>query len=1227
MPELVANGPIIPVRLMNELDSGRVVFFCGAGISMGPSSDLPSFGGLVDHVYEVNHLKPDDVEKEALDLGEPNPARRRPSLDRVLGLLERSNRIGPEILRRTVIERLSTSPTGPLFTHEALIKLSRTAQGVRLITTNFDNRFVKAGLDEKLIDASPKLPVPKPHSWASTVHLHGRILPGDDGSNLVLTAADFGRAYLTERWAARFITELFREFIVVFVGYSLGDPVMSYMVDALAAERAKGARFETAYAFAEHDGTGESKKRVQDGWRAKNVEPILYNNKQADHKLLGDTLVEWARIGADPYQARTQIALHEISKLPSAPSDPVVERVTWALQDPVAARALADSEPMTDENDLPKVEAWLDMFARAGLLSRSAQGQNRTGQEDSPVQLVDAGFHTHNAPRPDGVTCQLGRWMARHLHVPQVLVWVLKKGGQLHPVLRDQIRLNLARPVAEKIPPKLRHLWTILAVSDPIDPSAFLWTNNQLKTAASVSERRRLEEQVIKSIAPCLIVRPGPSSYLRTKKYFDRKPRPISPIDACGHLELSIGYRDEWHQVQEILNHADVLCRYAEDLTGYLDHALVLLADDDNAHSVSYLYRPSIAEHDQNLHHDEWVHLIDLVRDSYFALVSSEKVRAENLLNRWVCSRQPLFKRLALHALTENSKSDIRLAKKLLVAGRKRGLWELELRREVLRFLRLAGARLPRELRTEIVRAIHAGPKSKAGKALAADAELLRREKSLRLYKLVQAGATLDKKSKALADEGKPPAEGIPEERDEFLSWSGEARWVGREEYAPQDLLAGSIADVVAALDDGRIDPRAFEGLSLQRPVKAAFAIRRLAKRQEWPSEFWQRFLWSIFGMRSQQKLAGRLEQYVARMLSDAPDELFSGVGSAAADFVSGLAERYGVKQEASFQIIWHKAWNGVRGAPPIYSDDPVGDALNHTAGKLSEAALTRLWKYEPKANDGLPESVRPYFDAVATDPNGHLGRVMLTARLHQLFTIDPDWTGEHLIPLLSPPESDEARGLWSGYAWTPTVGPNLLAAFKEPFLKVLASHETLGRQGQNLIYLFITICFEAPHELKTEEVHRVMDSLAEKGLSAALRALAHRLNGTPEERARAWNDKIKPWLQEYWPSAGARNTTATSEAMLELIVECGDAFPDAVCWSLHYLRPIRGFGLFRLEKNEHVENHPHSTLRTLKILVGEGDLLNNKYTLRKILDALKKGVPDMKADPDFRNLYEIAVH
>ena len=79
MPELVSNGPRIPVHLMNEVDTGGVVFFCGAGISTGDGSELPSFAELVDHVYEANRMgkDEDEVEREALHLDEPDCQRRR----------------------------------------------------------------------------------------------------------------------------------------------------------------------------------------------------------------------------------------------------------------------------------------------------------------------------------------------------------------------------------------------------------------------------------------------------------------------------------------------------------------------------------------------------------------------------------------------------------------------------------------------------------------------------------------------------------------------------------------------------------------------------------------------------------------------------------------------------------------------------------------------------------------------------------------------------------------------------------------------------------------------------------------------------------------------------------------------------------------------------------------------------------------------------------------------
>lgn len=48
--QFVNRGPDIPDSLLQAHEDGRVVFFCGAGISY--PADLPLFDGLVNRIYE-----------------------------------------------------------------------------------------------------------------------------------------------------------------------------------------------------------------------------------------------------------------------------------------------------------------------------------------------------------------------------------------------------------------------------------------------------------------------------------------------------------------------------------------------------------------------------------------------------------------------------------------------------------------------------------------------------------------------------------------------------------------------------------------------------------------------------------------------------------------------------------------------------------------------------------------------------------------------------------------------------------------------------------------------------------------------------------------------------------------------------------------------------------------------------------------------------------------------
>ena len=294
--QFVTDGPDIPNKLLQAHEEGNVVFFCGAGISY--PAGLPGFEGLVDGIYEHIGATRSPIQEEACNRGQ---------FDATLNLLEQDIAEGRSAVRNALNNILQPNlrRKGATETHLALLQLARNRENVlRLVTTNFDRIFERVAKNKKLsinVHVAPMLPIPKNSRWDGLVHLHG-LLPekGQEDESalqrLVLTSGDFGLAYLTERWAARFVGELFRNYVVCFVGYSINDPVLRYMMDALAADRMLGEVTPRAYALGECFPGEEDKTTIE--WEAKGVTPILYKipANTNDHSKLHKTLKVWSQI-------------------------------------------------------------------------------------------------------------------------------------------------------------------------------------------------------------------------------------------------------------------------------------------------------------------------------------------------------------------------------------------------------------------------------------------------------------------------------------------------------------------------------------------------------------------------------------------------------------------------------------------------------------------------------------------------------------------------------------------------------------------------------------------------------------------------------------------------------------------------------------------------------------------------------------------------------------------
>ena len=204
-----------PAPLLAALRNGGLVIFAGAGVSAGKPASLPKFSAFAESIAE----------------GTGQTRRTHESEDVFLGRLQHRgvlvHDIAAQILRKSCYGEIPE----PTSLHRDLLRLYPEPEAVRIVTTNFDLLFADAARDvfpeQAELFKAPALPLGR--SFNGIVHVHGCL---DRPCDMVLTDADFGRAYLTEGWARRFLAELFRSFTVMFVGYSHNDAVMKYLARA-----------------------------------------------------------------------------------------------------------------------------------------------------------------------------------------------------------------------------------------------------------------------------------------------------------------------------------------------------------------------------------------------------------------------------------------------------------------------------------------------------------------------------------------------------------------------------------------------------------------------------------------------------------------------------------------------------------------------------------------------------------------------------------------------------------------------------------------------------------------------------------------------------------------------------------------------------------------------------------------------------------------------------------
>lgn len=1267
--QFVANGPEIPAALLNEHEEGNVVFFCGAGISY--SAGLMNFEELVEAIYRETKVPKNAIERQACESKQ---------YDATLGLLEQ-RLAGRGLAMRRALETVlkpALRRKGSTDGHAALLQLARTRKGaLRLVTTNFDRVFHAAARRTKQSFhpyVAPMLPIPKNSHWDGLVFLHG-LLPQQTDENalnrLVVTSGDFGLAYLTERWAARFVSELFCNYTVCFIGYSIDDPVMRYMMHALAADRMRGEARPRAYAFVSFRPGKEVEKTKE--WEAKGVTPVLYEEGHGStrHSALYKTLTAWAETyrngAAGKEQYIVQHALAQPSK--STPQENFVDRVLWALSDDTGlpAKRFAEFNPVPSLDWLLEVfstehfghidlirfrvppKKKLDEKLRFSLVRRPAPYDHAP-----PMQLVVDGS---SDSRWDDVMNHLARWLVRHLDDPRLLLWIVQRGGKPHTRLHWFIEGELVRLVSlerqgstselddirlhapNAIPgPMMRKLWGLLLSGRVKSPmrhyDLYGWRTRLRQEGLTTPLRLRFCELLAPQVALRKPFRWGEENKVVGQASPMRQLVDFEIVLAADHVRSTLLDNDKDEQWTATLP------RLLDDLQHLLRDALDLLNELGEAtqhDDPSYFHLPSISSHWQNRGFSEWTTLIELLRDAWLEVYRVDRLRAGWIARNWFEWSYPTFKRLSLFAASQDNCIAPSEWIEWLISDGGRWFWSINTRREVLRLLVLQGSRLDNAIKTRLEIMILTGPPVELYKS-GLDPEWWQEHVKcsiwLYLAKLQTSGVKLGDRARicfAELSDAHPSWQLAPYDRDEFSHWMSGTGDPDYDENKEVEVTPEDRSELAKWLAKPITDRRFYQEDTWPEVCRRKFknslnALCELSRNDIWPASRWAQALqvWS------EKRIVARTWRFVMPLLQEMPDRTILEIDHSVTWWITMASKEIRQYDSALLHLcrrilgILRESRAGTM-LDGVSTDKPVFEAINHPVGKITEALINLWFIGKPNDNDKLPAEIDVIFTELCDVriEQFHHGRVLLGSRLIQLFRVDRTWAEQNLLPLFHWSNSTEAKAVWQGFFWSPRLYPPLLLALKAQFLACANHYSEMGEFRSQFSTFLTYAALEPMDGFTREEFQSAFSQLPATALEEAAQALSQVLEGTGAQREEYWRSRLHPFWRNVWPQSGDRATPRIAEALIRVAIAAGSEFPTAFAAFKDWLLPIEylHFVMGLLHKSGLCGRFPREALSLLDRVIDDQPWASPE--MGQCLDEIVQAVPEFRQDRRYMRLHE----
>ena len=1148
-----------PKPLLDALRDNKLVVFAGAGVSIGEPARLPDFCTLTEIIAQ-NAI-------ETQDSGE--------NFDQFLGRLY-DNGVKVHHLAKTALSREGLKPT-PL--HRELLRLYREDQQLRLVTTNFDLLFEQAA--EQVFKHAPEVfhepGSPMAHQFNGIIHVHGSIFHPDQ---MVLTDRDFGRVYLNEGWARRFLLDLFAKFTVLFVGYSHSDMVINYLVRSLYrkadfpryalvackdADHQRWARLETiVMRYPQHDENDHSE-----------LEKAI--RRLANYVRRG--LVGWQR---------------EISALAEPPPRELNEEdegiVAQAFEDKTKARFFTESASH------PEWIEWLDK--RGHFTPLFGSGQLR---ESDKV---------------------LSRWLAGFAfkHAPPLFLLISKHKTRIHPIFWQHIAEKIESHDESSLDATILSRWISLLVSTAPDEGetpdgGYVFTSDCLTSIA----RRCIAHQMITEVLLIFdtMIR---SRLLIRDSYCLFGDETEENLQFNVELKL-VGESDELNEL------------WTEGLKPYLSKIALPLLERVvwclRDHFLTYgtwtqtdrpldpvsMGRSAIELHEQDEQRgrDESDVLIDAARDCLAWLASHQPEVAAQWCSRLANSDSPVQRRLAVHSLS--TRKDLAPDEKIQWLLEHIDLHEYTIHHEVYQVLRDAYPSAGSDCRNALIENVQSHRFTHEEHP--DNEEITAREHFDWFYWLHKSDLTCPLAKQALAEVSKAhpnfaPKDPYPDFTSHIVSgWPSRPNLWTVEELLekPPDYWVDKLLSVEGAEKDGPLRTELVQILSeaTRRDFDWSLGLAEtLGGTGKWDVFPWPALI-NAWGQMELEK-----DQYLAAFSWLDSPQLYPKHSREIAEVLYALVKKGGPSY--AFQLlsranqIAEELWKHLN--RPVSIDVKHGwfnQSANYPVWGLANFWISSvlLWRQQqdPKPAALSEDYRRPLLEIIRdSSPIGGLGKSILASQLALLLAVDEEWTLEHLLPLFEPDRAD-FQAAWDGFVATGRLSPPVAEALKEPFLNAVTRIGTdLCHQRRGFVECYTVMLIYAVDDVLDTWIPKLFEYGSQQSQQAnreptllrddnrtipeifALKVTKCLKRMDDSEKQELW----QRWLKDYWQDRlhgkPAPLTPDEANLMLDWLPELNTKFPEAVDLAINMPPPsLKHTRIFAcLVTNETWQNHPEAVAKLL---------------------------------------------